>query len=178
MAGVSRCDARVTYAYPWTDLIARFKFQSEPAWAKLFASLMLESQSTRDILQQASLLAPVPLSPSRLQTRGYNQAWEMLRHLAAFRHDCPAHPDLLLRTDDDSPLHTLPRAERQRRASQVFKPNPNHLPRLVDADVVLVDDVLTTGATLQAAANVLNAHGARSVCALVFARTLAPTDAS
>lgn len=176
LTALSRCDARVTYAYPWTDLIARFKFQAEPAWARLLARLMLESEATVQLLQQSTLLAPVPLSPARLQARGYNQAWEMLRHLANGQPGCPTRPDLLWRTDDDAPLHTLPRAERQLRAARVFQPNPATVALLQQADVVLVDDVMTTGATLQAAAEVLLAHGARSVSSVVFARTPAPGD--
>jgi ComF family protein len=171
---LARCDARVGYGYPWTDLVARFKFQDEPAWGRLLASLMAESPATRDILQQATLLAPVALSPQRLRGRGYNQAWEMLRHLQGLAPQASARPDLLLRRDDDAPLHTLPRAERQQRAAQVFCLNPAASADLAGADVVLVDDVMTTGATLQAAAQVLQAAGARRVSAVVFARTPAP----
>lgn len=176
LTALTRCDARVAYQYPWTELIARLKFQAEPAWARPLAHLMLESATTLDILRSATLLAPVPLSPARLQVRGYNQAWELLRHLSPAQPDCPARPDLLWRTDDDAPLHTLPRAERQRRAGQVFRPNPAAQTQLTGARVVLVDDVMTTGATLQAAAEVLLAHGAASVSALVFARTPPPGD--
>jgi len=174
LSALARCDARVGYHYPWDGLVARFKFQAEPAWARLFAHLMAESAATREILQQASLLAPVPLSPRRLHGRGYNQAWEMLRHLQPLAVQARALPSLLLRQDDDAPLHTLPRAERQQQAARVFHPNTAASAALQGADVVLVDDVMTTGATLQAAAQVLRDAGARRVSAVVFARTPAP----
>lgn len=173
-SALARCDARVDYHYPWTDLLARFKFQAEPAWAGLIADLMAESAATRDILQQATLLAPVPLAPQRLQDRGYNQAWEMLCQLRRLAPQAAARPDLLRRHGGSAPLHTLPRAERLQHAAQVFQPHPTACTALAGADVVLVDDIMTTGATLQAAARALRDAGAARVSAVVFARTPAP----
>jgi predicted amidophosphoribosyltransferase len=77
----------------------------------------------------------------------------------------------LLRTGETPDQHSLPREERMRNLRGVFLVNPPESPTLAGSHVLLVDDVTTTGATLQAAGQALLAAGAERVSALVFART-------
>lgn len=174
---LERCSARMDYGYPWTHIIARFKFQGQPAWAATLASFMLDNAETMPWLHEADLLAPIPLSPSRLRERGFNQAWELLRQLkqqAAV--NAPAVPDLLLRAETDRLQHKLAREERFSHARTALQVNARHTHLVHAANVLLVDDIMTTGATLEAAAHTLLAAGAASVSAMVFARTPAPLD--
>jgi ComF family protein len=170
-----RSHARVDYTYPWTGLVQRFKFHGEPAWARTLAELMLQDPEASDTLAQADWVAPIPLPLPRLLERGYNQAWELVRQL---RRRVPGAPpalaDLLQRADATTPIHTLPRAERLVHARHAFAVAPAHRPRLAGRHVLLVDDVMTTGATLNAAAQALRDAGAAAVSAWVFARTPAP----
>jgi len=129
------------------------------------------------LLAHADLLAPIPLSASRLRERGYNQAWELIRHIK--RHapkQQNAIANLLLRTETDHLQHTLPRDERFAHARAILRANPKHRPAMQGAHVLLVDDVMTTGATLEAAAHTLLEAGAAKVSAMVFARTPPPPD--
>ncbi len=174
---LERCVARVSYEHPWTDLIGRFKFQGEPAWAGLFAGLMRTAPEAEALLAGADLIAPVPISTERLRERGYNQAWELvkaLRRQAPAVRQLQASPDLLEHRALQQPQHALPRAERFDNARRAFTLHPRHAAGVAGARVLLVDDVMTTGATLEAAAERLLDHGAASVSALVFARTPAP----
>lgn len=174
---LARCSARVDYIYPWPGIIARFKFQGHLAWAGTLASLMLEADEAQEWLRETDLLAPIPLSASRLRERGFNQAWEMVRHIK--RHapvGVQALPDLLLRAETDRLQHTLTRDDRFTHARAALHINPTRAANLHHARVLLVDDVMTTGATLEAAAHTLLAAGAGSVKALVFARTPALLD--
>lgn len=168
-----RCTARVGYQFPWSGLVAQFKFQARPAWARWMAHSMAQTAEAQELLHQASLLAPIPLAPSRLRERGFNQAWELTKHL---RPHTPAQalPDLLHRAETHRTQHTLPKAERLAHARSALRVNPSHTPALHQQHIVLVDDVMTTGATLQAAAHVLLQAGAASVSAMVFARTPPP----
>jgi ComF family protein len=164
------CFAAVDYAYPWSSCIARFKFREQVGWAHALADLMRHSPWTDPTLEQAALVLPMPLSAQRLRERGYNQAHELARRLAPDKVD--AH--LLLRVRDTPPQRNLSRAERQRNVRGAFLVDPLRTAALGGRAVVLVDDVMTSGASIFAAAEALRQAGAASVSALVLART--PAD--
>jgi predicted amidophosphoribosyltransferase len=118
-------------------------------------------------LEAADLVIPLPLSAQRLQLRGFNQAWELAQRLAPGK----ARPDLLLRIRDTPPQSSLPRQERLRSVEGAFAPEPRHQPQLRGQRVVLVDDVMTSGASLQAASAALRSAAVAHLTVLVFART-------
>lgn len=177
-AALQWCVSAVDYAYPWDGLMARFKFRGETGWARPMAHLMLQAQETRELVHACDLMVPVPLTTTRLASRGYNQAWELCRALRRSpllgAHVPEALPDALLRLGDAPDQHLLPREQRLHNLDRAFVAHPRSGQRLAGARVVLVDDVSTTGATLQAAARALRAAGAQAVGGLVFARTPAP----
>ena len=171
---LDRCLARVSYRYPWADTVARLKFQGQPAWAAEMARLMLQDPAARALLGESDLVAPIPLPLERLLERGYNQSWELVRHLNRQAGPFEALHDLLQRTATDHTQHSLRRGERLAHAGQVLALNPRHAHAVAGQTVLLVDDVMTTGATLNSAAALLRQAGARGVCGWVFARTPAP----
>jgi len=164
------CWAVVDYAYPWHTVVARFKFQQQPASARCMAALALQHPDIAQALLTADHVLPVPLSTTRLADRGYNQAWELVKALQ------PPHPlaTALLRLDDTAEQIGQGRASRQRQMRNAFAVAPTHLPQLDGRHLLVVDDVMTTGATLAAAADALLRAGAASVSGLCFART--PAD--
>ncbi|WP_291009565.1 ComF family protein [Hydrogenophaga sp.] len=168
-----RCVAAVDYAYPWDNLIARFKFRDEPGWARPLAQLMVQAPDTLALLRSSDWLVPVPLRPARLASRGYNQAWELVKALRTLQPDAPAGlADALVRLSDAPDQHSLPREQRLRNLRGAFAAHPDHVVHLQGRRVLLVDDVSTTGTTLRSAAMALRQAGAMEVNALVIARTL------
>lgn len=163
--------ARVDYAYPWVDVIAQFKFQAQPAWARTLAPMMAELPAAQHLLVSVDLVAPIPLPPARLRERGYNQAWELVKQLhKQTPTGLDARPDLLLRAESRHTQHSLPRDERFEHARRAFTANPIHAQDLQHAQVLLVDDVMTTGATARECAGVLRQAGAASVEVAVLGR--------
>ena len=164
------------YAFPWNELIAAFKFRGRAELAVGLAPLMATAVSAdwQDRGgERPAVVTAVPMSAPGLQTRGYNQAWELARRVAQVLQ-LPAEAELLQR-----PLHTahqvdLGRAERQRNLRAAFMVNPLMRHRIKDQTVALVDDVMTTGATAQAAAEALLRSGAAAVDVWVLARTPEP----
>lgn len=114
----------------------------------------------------------MPLAPQRLQTRGFNQAWE-LAHAIHKKSHSQAGLDafLLLRIKHTRAQSELKRSERLGNVHEAFVVDPLRQAQLKDTHVVLVDDVMTSGASLYTAAKTLRAAGVAKVSALVVART-------
>ena len=112
-------------------------------------------------------MLPLPLSRQRLRQRGFNQALLLARQLAPDKTDAT----LLLRLHDTPAQSSLARAQRLENLHGAFAIEPLRAHRVSGQRVVLIDDVMTTGATLHAAAGVLHRAGAAQVSALVVART-------
>ena len=167
--------AALDYAYPWSGLISTFKFGEQPGWAPFFAALLRNAPGAGQALsclQASDLILPVPLSKERLQTRGFNQAWELAAALA-LQSGSPARTDsrLLLRVKNTRPQTELKREARHDNVKGAFQIDPLRIAELTGKRVVLVDDVMTSGASLFTAASVLRAAGAAHITGLVLART-------
>jgi ComF family protein len=171
------CDsvlAALDYAHPWDRLIGRFKFDAALDLAGVFAGLV--ERAWRDSGRpKPELLLPVPLSLPRLRRRGYNQSWELARRIAA-RLNVPADVRLLLRVRDTAHQLAFPVERRAANVRSAFAVAPRRAAALRGRRVTLVDDVMTTGATLAEIARTLRLAGAAEVHALVLARTPAPGD--
>ena len=128
---------------------------------------MRQSPGLGDLAEKLDLVIPMPLSAQRLRERGYNQSAELARRLAPGR----SRHDLLLRLRDTPAQSTLPRATRLRNLRGAIAVSPLKAGLLKGRKLLLVDDVMTTGASLHAAALALRAAGAQEVHAAVFART-------
>ena len=157
------------YGFPWDRLIADFKFQGRAELAASFAPLMVSAIRAGPARPASTVLA-VPLAPARLAERGYNQAWELARHVASLLA-LPALARGLLRPIDTPQQVELNRRERQANLRAAFMVHPEHRAALRGQRLALVDDVMTTGATLHEAATALLRAGAAGVDVWVLART-------
>jgi len=168
--------ARVDFGYPWDAWIRAFKFRQQPGLAGALADLWLDDPAVPELLVDADAWLPIPLAPSRLAERGYNQAWTLMRALGRRATTPPAETRLLTRAADAPVLHHLGRVDRLAQADSLFQISPALRDRVRGRRLLLVDDIMTTGATLRAATLVLQAAGASRVSALVFARTPPPME--
>lgn len=176
--GLDACFAALPYAFPWAELVSRYKFDSQTGWATFMASTLLSQPAIGDFLNHLEpddWLLPLPLSTERLAWRGFNQAWELTRALQR-QSTCRATSDasLLLRIRHTRPQSELKRSARLENLKGAFEVAPLRAAELKGRRVVLVDDVMTSGASLLMAASVLRQAGATDVSAVVLTRT-APT---
>ena len=160
------CVAAVAYAYPWSRLVVDYKFHHRAGWAASLATVMRSAPWVEPALEAADAVVPMPLSPTRLRERGFNQALQLARHLAPEKTDAT----LLLRIRDTAPQTALHRAERIANVRHAFAVEPLRASEPAGKRLVLVDDVMTSGASLHAAARALREAGADHVTALVLAR--------
>ncbi|MGV8804006.1 MAG: ComF family protein [Polaromonas sp.] len=167
--------AAVAYAYPWSTLITRYKFGEQPGWAGFFAGMLLQTPGVSALLGELTAqdwVIALPLSAERLQTRGFNQAWELASALARLSQThARADARLLLRVRDTPAQSRLARQARLANVKGAFQVDPLRAPALRGRRVVLVDDVMTSGASLFAAAQALRNAGAAHITGVVLART-------
>jgi len=160
------CHALFAYRPPIDDWIHALKFQQDLSIARLFGGMLHGHPSIASRIDRPTLL-PVPLHPRRLAQRGYNQAKELARPLLksgylATRCDCR-------RVRYTEAQSTLDSKQRKRNLKGIFSVTTS----LENQQLLLVDDVMTTGATLNELAAELKRVGASRVEAIVVARTIA-----
>lgn len=170
-----RAVAAVDYVAPWDDLVRRFKFDAALDLADALARCILDAVG-RSAAPVPDWLLPVPLSAQRMRERGYNQAWELARRVARAL-PCTGDAELLLRVADTPHQLSLPPAERAANVRGAFAVEPRRRHALRDRHVAVIDDVMTTGATLSEVARTLLQGGAASVQIWVLARTPRPEGA-
>lgn len=152
---------------PLATAIRRLKFTGEhhiartvaPLWAPLVAAAAGDG----------AVVVPVPLHWRRRWTRGYDHAWLLALHACAMAKLPPPLP-ALRRIRAVPPQSTLAAPERRANLQGVFAIVQRHAKQIAGRDVVLVDDVVTTGSTFAAASEVLVAHGARTITGVALAR--------
>lgn len=134
-------------------LVHQYKYQEQLHLSQLFARLMTQQLE----LDHVDALIPIPLHPGRLVERGYNQAFELARLLGKDL-SIPVY-QTLIRTHATVSQTQLSWSQRQLNLKQAFALNPKAKVDLQSIQTLaLVDDVITTGATLKAAASLLKAH--------------------
>ncbi|MCA1863738.1 ComF family protein [Janthinobacterium sp. HSC-3S05] len=166
-------DATVTafdYAAPVDQLLLQLKFGARLALAPLLAELLHVAIRQQPVWEAPQLLCPVPLGPARLAERGFNQALEIARPLARLL-DVPLQPRLALRVRDTRAQSGVAPQERQANLAHAFAIAPEHAPSLQGCHVGIVDDVMSSGHTVNALSTACKSAGAARVSILVVART-------
>lgn len=166
---VGRARAALVYDDASRPLILAFKNQDRTDAAPAFARWMV--RAGRPLLAAADLLVPVPLHWTRLWARRFNQA-ALLAHAIGRIARIAVLPDALVRRRRTPKMGTLGRDARARNVAGVFRVRPRASARLAGRRILLIDDVVTTGATTQGCARALRAAGAASVEVLALARAV------
>lgn len=150
------------YDGPLRGIVHALKYDGRRSLARPLAVLL--TQHGGSLLAGADLVVPVPLHRSRKRARGFNQAAEIARHLPI------AYAEVLKRVRPTVSQTDLPAAQRHANVRNAFA--VRHRAQVAGQVVVLVDDVSTTGATLESCARVLREAGAREVRSLTVARVV------
>ena len=154
---------------PLVEVLARFKYGRDITMAAVLAGFLVEQLP---MTLYHDLVVPIPLHRDRLRWRGFNQALPLARAIAR-KGTCPVDPFVLARRRSTPPQVGLGAADRRRNVKGAFVVRNRE--QVQDRTILLVDDVMTTGATAHECARVLRAAGARHVDAIVLARALDPS---
>jgi ComF family protein len=165
-ASLTVCD----YAAPTDQLVLALKFGHHLPLAKLLADAMVEQVLSQVNFDFPDLFCPVPLSKQRLAERGFNQSLEIAKIMSS-QLQIPLAMDLLIRTKNTPPQSSLAHEFRIKNVRNAFIIRPDMIDSVAGKHIGIVDDVLTTGATVNELAKLLKRFGARKVSNLLFART-------
>lgn len=163
-----RVIAATRYGFPVDGLIQACKYGGRLATVRVLAAMLDHRRP-----EHADLIVPMPLSAQRLCERGFNQALELARAVRGSIH-APVDAAICVKMRETAPQTRLPWKERRKNIRGAFVAFGD----LTGKHVVVVDDVLTTGATLSELARNLKQAGAASVTGWVIARTVAAGSAA
>lgn len=172
---LDRTVAALDYAFPWDGLLQHFKYHQALELRESLLERLNTALNAAEVVEPDWLL-PVPVSIERLRERGYNQSYELARALAR-RRVLRCDPEMLLRVRHNERQAGLKLDARAANVRGVFAVDPLRAPRLRGTSVALLDDVMTSGATVFEIAGVLLQAGVMSVQAWVVARTPEPGEA-
>ena len=150
-------------------LVSALKFHDQWAGLTRYASMLCATGS--ELLAQADIIAPIPLHWRRLWWRKYNQS-ALLAYGISREKGIPCLPDLLWRTRYTKPQMRLKRSDRGKNVRNVFAVTEKFCTAIAGKNILIIDDVVTTGATVDACAKVLKKAGAAKVNVLTLARTV------
>ena len=170
MRSVARMDAGTG-----GELVHALKYQGWTRVAPAMARRMARLDWPDDVREERTALVPIPLGHGRRRERGYNQA-ELLAHALSPWWNIPVLADALVRTRDTRSQVQLTPSERSGNVSQAFVVPKGRHSSLYGQHVVLVDDVITTAATVNAAVDALLDGGARIISCVTFGRAPDPGD--
>lgn len=168
-----RARSVVVYDAGSRDLVLAFKHADRTEATPAFARWMQRAGS--ELLADAEVVVPVPLHRWRLFRRRYNQS-ALLANTIGELAGLTVVPDLLVRRRNTPSQGRFSAAGRRRNVSGAFRVNARYQPKVKGRRVLLIDDVLTTGATATVCAKVLRRAGATGVDVLVLARVVRPAQ--
>lgn len=151
-------------------IIGDLKYRDQSFLAKKLAKILFDK--IKNEIASHDLIIAVPLHPKRLKKRKFNQAILLAKNLVKFSPNLKFFPDFLFRVKDTKPQAQLRKQQREKNLKRGFLVNKIYQDSLKDKKVLLIDDVMTTGATLENCAKELKRRGAREVVVLVIAKTI------
>lgn len=164
-----------TYDYPLTPLIYRFKYRRKLAYGKLLGKLLTrhiaDCAITRKDWRRPDLLIPSPMHWTRRWQRGFNQA-EILSQYLSQTLGIASHSKLVEHRQRTQVQKTLTRRERQKNLRNAFYLSPKAKTQIQGKRIALVDDVVTTTATMRELSRLLIKAGAKEVQVWALARTM------
>lgn len=161
----TRTIAALRYTFPADALIHSLKYQANLAIAPMLANLLITRLET--VEKMPDVIIPMPLHPIRLRERGFNQAMEISRYISK-QMGIVVLPDSCHRIKHTPPQTGLPWKARQKNMRKAFSCKIE----MSGKHIALVDDVMTTGATLNELSKVLRQRGAAEISNWIIARTL------
>lgn len=155
------------YRFPLDEIIKQFKFKGITHLSSFFSNLIISKYKTDILNLKADCIVPVPLHYAREKERGYNQA-ELMAKQISHELNLPFRTDLIIRAKKRKPQVKSKLSEREKNIKDVFQ--------VINKDeklrIIILDDVVTSGATMKEVANTLNKNNHKVVGAIAVAHSV------
>ena len=151
------------YDDKWKLSLERYKFHGYREFADFYAAAMVKWGGDAIRRWKIDLIVPVPMHPKKEKIRGFNQSWHIARRISD-RTGIPASRDILVKVKDTAPQKQLNHTQRKNNLKNSFRASS----AAAGKTVLVIDDVFTTGSTMDAAAEALLASRARTVYSLTL----------
>lgn len=161
----SICYSPYLYAGHMERMIKAYKFREQKYYGKLFAKLLSDFYISHEM--DYDILIPIPLSKEKYLKRGFNQC-ELLCEFLSKRIGVPVNKEILFKVKDTKDQHLLSKSERSRNLKSAFEAKSKR--ELLDKKILIVDDLLTSGYTLQEAIVTLKKAGYNNIDAMVIGK--------
>lgn len=155
----------VKYEEDIKNLIYKFKYSNHTYLARIMGAMMAHKLDQEGI--QVDLILPVPLYKGKERERGFNQSTLLCKYIVK-ENNIPLNTDTLIRIKNTKVMHNLSKKERHENVSNAFKIIEKGV--VMNKNILLVDDIFTTGATVNICSKLLIESGAKSVTVFTFAR--------
>ncbi|MEG0249664.1 MAG: ComF family protein [Peptostreptococcus sp.] len=150
-------------------LVFYLKYSKKTYISKIMAEMMFDSLSESNklkMLEEVDYIIYVPLSKKRFKQRGFNQSQKLAMYFSNMVGiDCV---DMLIRNKDTKKLHKLNYKRRKKELKNVFSVDKKFINRIQDKNILLIDDIFTTGTTVDEISKILKLNGASNIISLTF----------
>lgn len=151
-----------------TNAIRNLKFNSYKSYGKTIAKYMIQKIISDDDLLKSDFIIPVPMTKSDVTKRGFNQAYIIARHISK-QINIPVNQNIILKSKSTPNQHMLSEIDRRINLIDAFKCiNPSSIK---DKNILICDDVYTTGSTLNVISNIIRKHSPKKINCIVFSAT-------
>lgn len=161
----STCYSPYLYAGHIETMLKAYKFKEQKYYGKLFAKLLADFYISKNL--DYDILVPLPLSREKYLKRGFNQC-ELICDFMSKRISVPVNKEILFKVKDTKDQHLLSKSERSRNLNSAFEAKSRR--ELLDKKILIVDDLLTSGYTLQEVIVTLKKAGYKNIDAMVIGK--------
>lgn len=162
------------YLFRYTGIIRKlmiqYKFKEESYLYKSFSYMILKDEKIMKYIKKYDYIVPIPIHKKRKKQRGYNQSELILKDINKNEKTIKFEKDILIKIKNVKPQSSLNKTERKINILDAYKIDERKIEKIKDADILLFDDIFTTGSTANECAKILKKYEARKVAILTIAK--------
>ena len=157
-----------SYEAPIREKILQYKFEEQGYLVNLFSEFLVKNEKICGFLKNYDIITSVPMTKKKVRKRGYNQSELIVKQIAKKIPNLKLESRILVKTNENRTQSSLNKKQRQENVKDVYK--IQNAEKIKEKNIIIFDDIYTTGATVNECARVLQLGGARKIAVLTIAK--------